>query len=94
MQAYVGAWRGSTLVAEPARQGIAEATEEICRDAVRPWPVIDKEPVATSEEGRFVKAFPLEFPMGVADLKQPQLRDDYSALEWCSTSSATKTGIS
>ena len=81
VQAYVGAWRGSTLVAEPARQGIAEATEEICRDAVRPWPVIEKEPVATSEEGRFVKAFPLEFPMGVADLKQPQLREDYSALE-------------
>ena len=38
--------------------------------------------MATSEEGRFVKAFPLEFSVGVADLRQPQLRDDYSALEW------------
>ena len=44
--------------------------------------MIEKEPVATSEEGRFVKAFPLEFLKGVADLKQPQLRDDYTALEW------------
>ena len=64
------------------RQGVAEATEEVCRDAVRPWPAIEKDPVAMSDEGRFVKAFPLEFPMGVADLKQPQLRDDYSVMEW------------
>jgi len=82
IQAYLAAWRGSTVVAEPERQGVAEATEEACRDAVRPWPKIEKEPVSMSEEGRFVKAFPLEFPMGVGDFRQPQLRDDFNVMEW------------
>ena len=47
-----------------------------------PWPEIEKEPIPMYEEGRFVKAFPLEFPMGVGDLKQPCLRDDFSAADW------------
>ena len=58
---------------------------EVCDDAVGkryPWPVVEKTPVAADEEGRFAKAFPLEFPMGVADLKQPQLREDFTPTEW------------
>ena len=46
------------------------------------WPVIQKEPVPLFEEGRFVKAFHLEFPMGVGDLQQSQLRDDFTTAEW------------
>ena len=34
------------------------------------------------DDGRFVKAFPVEFPMGVADLRQPRLRSDFSVAEW------------
>ena len=82
VQAYMAAWKGSTLVAEPDRKGVAEEIEEVCANAVRPWPVIEKTPVAMNEEGRFVKAFPLEFPMGVGDLKQPQVRGDFTAAEW------------
>jgi len=34
------------------------------------------------EDGRFVKAFPLEFPMGMGDLSQPCLRGDFSTADW------------
>ena len=82
VQAYLAAWKGSTLVAAPERQGVADEIEEVCTNAVRPWPAIEKTPVAMNEEGRFAKAFPLEFPMGVGDLRQPQLRGDFTATEW------------
>ena len=52
VQAYLAAWKGSTLVAEPERKGVAEEIEEVCEHAVRPWPVIEKAPVAVNEEGR------------------------------------------
>ena len=32
-------------------------------------------------DGRFVKAFPLEFPMGQGDLRQPRLRTTPRAVE-------------
>ena len=32
-------------------------------------------------DGRFVKAFPLEFPMGQGDLRQPRLRATPRAVE-------------
>ena len=34
------------------------------------------------EDGRFAKAFPLEFPMGTADLHQPRLRADFTTADW------------
>ena len=34
------------------------------------------------DDARFVKAFPLEFPMGVGDLRQPRLRSDFTSIEW------------
>ena len=81
VKAYMGSWKTSGLIPEVERKGVFEEVAEICEDAVglRPWPVIE---VGMNEEGRFVKAFPLEFPMGVGDLKQPQIRNDFSPTEW------------
>ena len=38
------------------------------------WPSRDAEPVFLKTPGRFVRCFPLEFPMGVADLYDPRPR--------------------
>ena len=59
-----------------------DTVRDLCSEVVQPWPQIDKEPVPMYEEGRFVKSFPLAFPMGVGDLKQPRLREDFSTAEW------------
>ena len=56
--------------------------QDVCEDVLLSWPEIEKEPIPIYEEGRFVKVFPREFPMGVGDLKQPCLRDDFSAADW------------
>ena len=34
------------------------------------------------DEGRFVKSFPLEFPMGTGDLRQARVRTDFSVSEY------------
>ena len=34
------------------------------------------------DDGRFVNAFPLEFPSGTGDLHQPRMRSDFTAIEW------------
>ena len=59
---------------------------------VLPWPQIEKEPLSRYEEGRFVKSFPLQFPMGVGDLRQSSLRDDYSASKWAQHKFRYKNG--
>ena len=85
VQAYLASYKSSALVPEPRRQGVSDEIAEVCDDAIGkryPWPVVEKAPVAASEERRVAKAFPLEFPMGVADLKQPQLREDFTPTEW------------
>ena len=56
---------------------VEEATQEHLQDTIFPWPRILEEPTPERADGRFVKAFPLEYPMGVADLQQPRLRSDF-----------------
>ena len=82
VQAYMSTWRSTTAVPEPERKTVDDTVLDVCSQVVQPWPQIDKEPVPMYEEGRFVKSFPLAFPMGVGDLKQPRLRDDFSTAEW------------
>ena len=45
------------------------------------WPQILDHPTSGRADGRFVKAFPLVFPMGVADLYQPRLRSDFHVVD-------------
>ena len=56
-------------VREPVCQPDEE--EEALRTAERlvyGWPSRDEDPTGAHSRGRFVKAFPLDFPMGIADL--------------------------
>jgi len=54
-----------------------DAEEEAARVAetvVHGWPAVSSEPVPAADVGRFVRAHPLEFPMGIADLYDPRVR--------------------
>ena len=82
VEAFVSAWTGSTCVPQPERRLLADCIFEECARVAEPWPTIERDPTEPREEGRFVKAFPLEFPMGVGDLYQARLRDGFSAAAW------------
>ena len=47
-----------------------------------PWPQIAERPNPEREDARFAKAFPLAFPCGEADLRQPRERDDFSVTDY------------
>ena len=54
-----------------------EEEEEALRLAERMvygWPNKNEEPTGACSRGRFVRSFPLEFPMGVGDLHGPRPR--------------------
>ena len=61
---------------------VETTTHEHLEDIILPWPTISKDPTPYFDDARFVKAFPLEFPMGVGDLRQPRLRSDFTSIEW------------
>ena len=46
------------------------------------WPSKQAEPTGAVNEGRFVKSFPLDFPMGIADLYESQRVHKVSPAEW------------
>ena len=52
------------------------------KDVMYAWPTIQQEPTSWNDDGRFAKAFPLSFPMGSGDFRQPRLRNDFTALDW------------
>jgi hypothetical protein len=88
VRVYLGQWRSSAAVFDDvtAEDAAADTVEnrltQDLHDAVHPWPAIEAQPAEAWCDGRFVKAFPLEFPMGVADLHQERLRSDFSAAAW------------
>ena len=43
---------------------------EVARNIVHGWPTVENDPTPRRQFGRFVKAFPLKFPMGIGDLYQ------------------------
>ena len=47
---------------------------DIARGMVHGWPSVDKDPTGAKQVGRFVKSFPLKFPMGVGDLYEDRPR--------------------
>ncbi len=56
---------------------VLDAEEESARVAesvVHGWPAVSRKPVPAADVGRFVRAHPLEFPMGIADLYDPCVR--------------------
>ena len=60
------------MLPEPERKTVDQTVYEAASQVVKPWPRIEKDPVPMYEEGRFVKSFPIELPMGTRDLKQPR----------------------
>ena len=82
VEAFVTAWTGSTVLPKPEERTLGDHIVEDCTVAVAPWPTIERDPTSPYEDGRFVKAFPLEFPMGQGDLRQARLRDDFSVMAW------------
>ena len=66
-----------TVVPDSVQQETVKAVVE----NVFPWPRILNEPTPERADGRFVKAFPLAFPMGVGDLYQTRVRNDFHEVD-------------
>ena len=82
VRAYMDIWRGSCTVLQPPEVNVlAERRAQLDR-IVHAWPTVSEDPTALSDDGRFVKSFPLEFPMGIGDLRQPRLRANFSVADW------------
>jgi len=47
-----------------------------------PWPRVSDVPTPFRARGRFSKALPLSFPMGIADMYDQRLLDDVSGAQW------------
>ena len=46
----------------------------VAESVIHGWPAVSSEPVPAADVGRFARAHPLEFPMGIADLHDPRVR--------------------
>ena len=58
----------------------AEAVR-VAQSIIHGWPAVAKDPVPARDVGRFPRAHPLEFPMGIADLEDPRFKH-VSPPEW------------
>ena len=81
VQAYGQTWRSSGAMAAAPPRNVEDVTQQAVQEAIYAWPQIGELLVPEREDGRWVKAFPLQFPMGVADLRQPRLRCDFHVWE-------------
>ena len=50
-----------------------EESMDIARSIAYGWPSVDREPTGVRQGARFVKAFPLKFPMGIGDLHEERI---------------------
>ena len=81
VQAYARALRATGVMPAGPPENVQESTRQHVQETVHPWPRILEQPTPELADGRFAKAFPLKFPMGVADPRQPRLRSDYSFID-------------
>ena len=81
VQGYVSTWRSNGAMYALKSKDVEAETHDHLRAHAFAWPQIYEEPSRERSDGRFVKAFPLVFPMGVADLYQPRLRSDFSVVD-------------
>ena len=82
VRVYMDTWCTHGTVDNPTGVAMKDQLREHAADVILPWPQIHKTPVRERDDGRFVKAFPLEFPAGTGDLHQPRMRSDFKAIEW------------
>ena len=78
VEGYASIWRASGVMGAVPTQNVEENTRDHVKTHLHAWPRILEEPTRERADGRFVKAFPLVFPMGVADFYQPRLRSDFT----------------
>ena len=82
VQAYINVWRASGTIEKQAPENVIRKTQDLVKEVIHPWPTIQEDPTPWSDDARFAKAFPLSFPMGTGDYRQPRLRSDFNALDW------------
>ena len=63
-----------TVEGQEPTYDVEEESERLAQKLVHGWPAVEAEPTPLRAPGRFVKSFPLEFPMGVADLFEARPR--------------------
>merc|ERR1712115_395050 len=81
VQGYVSTWRSHGAMSGLVAKDVETETHKHLQSHSFSWPQIQEEPSRERSDGRFVKAFPLVFPMGVADLYQPRLRSDFTIVD-------------
>ena len=81
VQGYVSTWRSSAAMNALKPKDVEAETREHLGSHAFAWPQILEHATSGRADGRFVKAFPLVFPMGVADLYQPRLRSDFHVVD-------------
>jgi hypothetical protein len=72
---------GCLEAGEDARDVDAE-NETALRHAVKGWPRVSEDPTLSKAPGRFSKAYPLKFPMGEAELFDPERPTKVTPHEW------------
>ena len=82
VRSYVDAWGSTATMSSIAPPSIGECVgQEKGFDSIM-WPSISETPAKFDEIGKFVKSFPLEFPMGLGDYYQSHLRSDFNMRDW------------
>ena len=66
VEGYASTWRTSGVMGAVPTRNVEESTREQVKTHLHARPRILEEPTRERADGRFVKAFPLVFPMGVA----------------------------
>ena len=94
VQAYARALHSSAVMPAAPPENIHEATRAQIQETVHPWPTIHEKPVPELADGRFAKAFPLKFPMGVEILASHVCVPIIRSSTQCSTCSVIERGIS
>ena len=59
-----------------------QETRDVAENVVYGWPRVERDPTPRMVAGRFVKAFPLKFPMGLGDRHDPERSRTVTGSEW------------
>jgi len=82
VQAYYAQWSNSGMCSKKPDDNVADTVSADLRNRVFPWPQISEHPAPEREDGRLVKSFPLTFPAGQGDFRQPRKRDDFTGMQY------------
>ena len=78
----MSSWKNTGVCAKKPTENVRETVQSEAEKHIFPWPEISEEPELEKNDARFVKAFPLTFPCGEADLRQPRQRSDFTVADY------------